>query len=254
MRGPSRRSSSSKTTPEACCCFAMAFYRPSFTGERLEQLFSSRAAQQDDAGIRASFGAPLRHTTQQRQHINVPYTFLASAPLVYNQLGRTPHYIDQFGRHVFAYGASNPELIYVRVPKGNTARENRAEMPTTERVDLPHYGDELLLSSRTAVIRVYVERVVSAKLATALVQVSEPVPTPAGLDVQEEDEEEDARVQRAEQRAERKAEHFRENGYSIEAAQETRLARRSVRSIRPIVHRQKIVKAARVSRPKVRRL
>ncbi len=239
----------------------MALLKASFTPAKLAQLFSESVAQEavDDAAIRARFGAPLRVSTQRRQGLaaggdeRVPYPFLApDGILSYNELGHAPHYTDARGRQLFAVGRSAPTLVYVRIPKGITREENAKRVPLADRLDIPQVGEELVLTRAAGFgrrgsaeregpeVRVTVLARLGQKVATALLQVSDEVRAPEGLDIGEDaqpfelpSEEERAarerlldraerRLERLEASAEARARELREHGYSFDADQESR--------------------------------
>lgn len=183
----------------------------------------------------------------------MPYTFLSgNGILSYNDLGKHPHYVDARGRQVFATGRGSPTLIYVRIPKNITTEENRRQVAQADRLDIPQVGEELVLSRGSGFgrkgsseregpeVRVTVMRRLAQKTATALLEVSDDVEAPEGLDVDSDDETPDAlltdaerafkarkndqqqrRLARLEESAEKRAQTLREHGYSFEEEQES---------------------------------
>lgn len=180
----------------------MAYVKQGFTDERLVTLYYEAVREgKDDPYLRARFGTPLSASTQKKHGLSnvrqgdeaVPYRFLGASPMrSYNQLGR-PHYVDSSGRQYYGLGARQPRMCYCRIPKGLTAKENKAGVVGVFRTDFPRPGEELTLWPSTAfdrvtrdkvpVLNVTVQSIAMQTIAVALIQVSETLVLPDGIDV-----------------------------------------------------------------------
>lgn len=231
----------------------MAYLRAGFTDAKLRALYYKDTTEgRDDAFLRSRYGAPLLAETQRRYGIAdvsrgdepVPYEFLSEQLSMrsYDEFGE-PHFVDEQGRQYYGLGSKQPRVCYCRIPKSITAEENRRGVVGVFRTDFPSSGDQLVLtpgkgfdrSERADVpnVEIVVLKRIAQKTAVCQLEVSEEVPVPGGLDIDEAiedgaegDPERDERyrkrveaAKRATEAAARKAERIekelRERGYTF---------------------------------------
>lgn len=235
---------------------AMAYLQAGFTDAKLRALYYKDSTEgKDDAFFRSRYGAPLHAATQRKYGLAdvtqgddpMPYEFLSEQLSMrsYDDFGE-PHFVDEEGRQYYGLGSRQPRVCYCRIPKGITVEENHRGVVGVFRTDFPSSGDQLILTPgngfakavRPSVphIELVVLKRIAQKTAVCQLEVSEDVPVPDGLDIDEGiddadegDPERDERyrkrieaAKRATEAAARKAERLekklREQGYSFSDA------------------------------------
>jgi hypothetical protein len=237
----------------------MAYLQAGFTDSKLRTLYYKDSAEgKDDAFFRSRYGAPLHAATQRKYGLAdvtqgddpMPYEFLSEQLSMrsYDDFGE-PHFVDEEGRQYYGLGSKQPRVCYCRITKTITAEENSRGVVGVFRTDFPNSGDQLVLTPgkgfakaiRPSVshIELVVLKRIAQKTAVCQLEVSEDIPVPDGLDIDEAiddaaegDPERDERyrkrieaAKRATDAAARKAEKMekklREQGYSFPDAVST---------------------------------
>lgn len=156
----------------------MAYLEMGFSHAELRQRFQKESEELPLTELYARFGKP-----QFSDPRKPPYRFMLDEETDvngipgYNEL-RRPTFEDGTRRQYTLVSSDGARtLVYVRLPKGITAREERDGVSLDDRQDFPRNGEVIEFRDRRGLThRLVVRGVVAQRMATALVQLEDPVP------------------------------------------------------------------------------
>ena len=155
----------------------MAYLEMGFSHDELRRRYEEESLEIPITELYARFGQP-----QFSDPLKPPYRFMLDETTDpqgmpgYNELKR-PAFIDVKGRQYTLASQNDRAQVYVRLPKGVTTREERDQVSVWDRQDFPRRGEMIEFDSPSGErIKLTVRHVILQRMATALVELEEPVP------------------------------------------------------------------------------